>query len=273
MVQTATGVLPVPAVILCTGGLALPKSGSNGAGYAFATRLGHTLIKTTPALAPLLANSPAHCELSGNTLPVRLSLRDGKTKLAQYDGSFLFTHVGYSGPAALNISRHVARERWQHPSAEVFLRLLPDVADGDEGRFWQEFVRQNAKKGAANALTEHLPRRVAEMVARQAKVPADLALGKLSPAQQTSMRATLLDAPLPVHAVADYVKAEATAGGISLDEIEPTTMMSRLQPGLFFAGEICDVDGWLGGYNFQWAWSSGTVAGRAAARYGRRGVM
>jgi predicted flavoprotein YhiN len=81
------------------------------------------------------------------------------------------------------------------------------------------------------------------------------------------VQAALLDMLLPVHAVADYVKAEATAGGISLDEIESATMMSKVHNGLFFAGEICDVDGWLGGYNFQWAWSSGTVAGRSAARY------
>ncbi|HVF10644.1 MAG TPA: aminoacetone oxidase family FAD-binding enzyme [Abditibacteriaceae bacterium] len=269
MVRTASGVLHARAIVLCSGGLALPKSGSNGAGYNFATGLGHTLVATTPALSPLLAHPAAHAELSGITLAVRLSLCDGKMRLAQYDGSFLFTHTGYSGPAALNISRHVARERWRYPQAAVFLRLLPDVIEGDEGRFWQEFVRQNAKKSTANALAERLPRRVAEMVACGANLPPNLALGRLSPVQQSGVRAALLALPLPVRAVADYVKAEATAGGISLEEIEPATMMSRLQPGLFFAGEICDVDGWLGGYNFQWAWSSGTAAGRAAARHVR----
>lgn len=269
-VRTPGGILHSTAVVLCTGGLALPKSGSNGVGYGFATRLGHTLVPTTPALSPLLAAPPAHAGLSGVTLPVRLRLRDRGAVLGQYEGSFLFTHVGYSGPAALNLSRHVARDRWQHPEAEVVLRLLPDVADGQEGKFWQEFVRRGAKKSLINALAELLPRRVAETVAAHAATPPDLALGRLSPAQQAGVRRELLDAPLPVHEVAGYTKAEATAGGIALDEIEPATMMSRLAPGLFLAGEIVDVDGWLGGYNFQWAWSSGTVAGRAAARYALR---
>ncbi|MBV9868043.1 MAG: aminoacetone oxidase family FAD-binding enzyme [Abitibacteriaceae bacterium] len=269
-VQTPSNVWRAKAVVLCTGGLALPKSGSNGAGYGFATRLGHTLVPTTPALTPLLATPTLHAGLSGITLPVRLQLKNGANKLAEYSNSFLFTHVGYSGPAALNLSRHVARERWMHPQAQVGLRLLPQVADGEEGRFWQELVRRESKKSVVNVIAELLPRRVAETVLTEAKVPPAVALGKLSPQQQTGVRQALLDSPLPVSEVAGYTKAEATAGGISLDEIEPATMMSRLVPGLFFAGEIMDVDGWLGGYNFQWAWSSGTVAGRAAARFAAR---
>ena len=269
-VQTPSEVWRAPAVVLCTGGLALPKSGSNGAAYQFATRLGHTLVPTTPALTPLLAAPTSHAGLSGITLPIRLQLRDGQQPLATYENSFLFTHFGYSGPAALNLSRHVARERWTQPNAQVFMRLLPQVGDGEEGKFWQELVRREAKKGAVNALAELLPRRVAEMVVAQAGANPTLALGKLGPAQQMAVRRELLDAPLPVSDVAGYTKAEATAGGIDLNEIEPATMMSRLAPGLFFAGEIVDVDGWLGGYNFQWAWSSGTVAGRAAARYAQK---
>jgi predicted Rossmann fold flavoprotein len=276
LVNTAHGAMRARAVVLCSGGLALPKSGSNGAGYSFATRLGHTLVPTTPALTPLLANCPAHAALSGVTLPVRLSLCNGKADnqsgdknrgqiLARYDGSFLFTHIGYSGPVALNISRHVARERASKPDATVFLRLLPDIEDGGEKRFWHEFVRDNARKSLSNALSEMLPRRVAEMVEAQCNA-TQTTVGRLNSAQQSEARRLLFDCALPIHAVADYVKAEATAGGIALAEIEPATMMSRLRPGLFFAGEICDVDGWLGGYNFQWAWSSGVVAGRAAAR-------
>lgn len=277
-VRTAMDCYDAGAVVICTGGLALPKSGSNGAGYGFATRMGHSLVPTTPALTPLLAQPPRHATLSGITLPVRLCLREepvggprraGKP-LAQYDGSFLYTHVGYSGPAPLNLSRHVARERWTHPDARVFVRLLPQVPDGGEGLFWNEFVRRHPKKSVVNALAEVLPQRVAEVAAAQAQVPSGVALGRLTGPQQAAVRRELLDAPLPVHEVAGYTKAEATAGGVTLDEIEPATMMSRLAPGLFFAGEVLDVDGWLGGYNFQWAWSSGTVAGRAAARYAQR---
>ncbi len=272
-VHTPQGRMTSAAVILCTGGLSLPKSGSNGAGYAFATQFDHTLVRTTPALSPLLSHpnqTQSHANLSGITLPVRLSLREETATLAQYDGSFLFTHTGYSGPAALNISRHVARDRWTHKNARVIVRLLPHVANGEEGRFWSDLLKRHAKKTVTNALAEQLPARVAESIAARAGIPPQAALGRLSPAQANAVRRELMDAPLPVHAVADYPKAEATAGGISLDEIEPATMMSRLVPGLFLAGEIADVDGWLGGYNFQWAWSSGTVAGRAAARWVER---
>jgi len=266
-VSTPGGIVRAATVVLCTGGLALPKSGSNGAGYGFATSLGHSMVPTTPALSPLLANPPQHAGISGVTLPVRLSLRNNKAMLAEYDGSFLFTHVGYSGPAALNLSRHVARDRWQHPQAQVVMRLLPQVEAGAEGRFWSELERRGARKSVANALAELLPRRVAEMVAARAGAKPDATLGRLTPQQKSDLRRELLEAPLPVSEVAGYTKAEATAGGVDLSEIEPATMMSRIAPGFFLAGEVVDVDGWLGGYNVQWARSSGTVAGRAAARY------
>lgn len=268
-VRTVEAKYSAPAVILSTGGLALPKSGSTGAGYAFAGRLGHTLVRTTPALSPLLANPPVHAGLSGITLPVRLQWRDGETELAAYTGSFLFTHTGYSGPAALNISRHVARDRGEHPKASVHMRLLPDVEEGAEGRFWDGLVRSSARKSVVYALADRLPRRVSEMVCDVARVPPGLPVGHVDGEARQRLLRALLDQRLPVAEVAGYTKAEATAGGIALDEVEPATMMSRRAPGLFLAGEVLDVDGWLGGYNFQWAWSSGMVAGRAAARWAK----
>lgn len=266
VVTTAGETIHSRAVVLCTGGLALPKTGSDGRGYRFATQRGHTLVRTTPALTPLLSGPKPHAGLSGITLPVRLKLSAGRT-LAAYDGSFLFTHVGYSGPAALNLSRHVARERWQNPEANVTLRLLPQVGEGEEGIWWQNFQRDNSRRTFYNALCDLLPARVAENVCRTAALGPQHLVGKLNKGELLAARTALLDMPLPVDAVADYVKAETTAGGIALEEMEAASMMSRLAPGLFFAGEMCDVDGWLGGYNFQWAWSSGTVAGRGAARY------
>lgn len=263
--RTSSGTMTARAVVLCTGGLALPKSGSDGAGLKWAGQFGHRVVETTPALTPLLRHRSPHAHLSGIALPVRL--RFTGQKQVDYTGSFLFTHTGYSGPVALNISRHVARDK--SPGAKVLLRLLPDVKDGEEGIFWQEFVKQHSKKTVANALVEYFPRRICETIAEQALGNASNAvtLGQLSSEQQKKLRTVLFAQELPIDEVAPYVKAETTAGGVALDEIEPATMMSKLVPGLFFAGEICDVDGWLGGYNFQWAWSSGTVAGRAAARW------
>lgn len=266
-VRTEARGMRAGAVVVCTGGLALPKSGSDGAGYVFASRLGHSVVRTCPALSPLLAEPTVHATLSGVTLPVRLTLRDGSDTLADFTGSFLFTHTGYSGPVALNISRHVERVRWERPKAAVFARFLPEVEDGGEGRFWDALVRRSARRPLATALSEHLPRRVAEMVAAMARVPPSAPIGRLDAAARKRALTALLDQRLPVGGVAGYRKAEATAGGIALEEVEPATMMSRLVPGLFFAGETLDVDGHLGGYNFQWAWSSGTVAGRAAGRW------
>ncbi len=265
-VQTPRGQITTRALVLCTGGLALPKSGSNGDGLRFARQLGHTIQITTPALSPLLAQPAIHANLSGITLPARLTLRDGEQTLAKYRGSFLFTHTGYSGPPALNISRHFIRERTEHPRAQITLRLLPEIDDEQVNRFWHDFAGKNAKKTLFNALAELLPRRVAEAIIEYSQA-RDAFVGRLSVEQSQRAKTALFDWPLPVVDVGDYVKAEATAGGVSLEEIESSSMMSKLHAGLFFAGEICDVDGWLGGYNFQWAWSSGAVAGRGAAKY------
>jgi len=264
-IHTGQGTFSSHALIVCTGGLALPKSGSDGAGYDFARHFGHSIVKTTPALSPLICHTPRHADLAGITLKVRLTLRDEKQTVVYYDGSFLFTHVGYSGPVALNTSRHFARAK----KAQIYLNLLPDIEE-NAARWWHELVDGNAKKSLVKALSAFLPERVANMVAREAKIDAQNMLGKVVGDEARRVQTALFDLPLPVSEVAPYYKAEATAGGVSLNEIEPSTMMSKLQPGLFFAGEVCDVDGWLGGYNFQWAWSSGAVAGRNAARFALR---
>lgn len=262
---TQTGTVETRAVIICTGGLALPKSGSDGAGFHWAKQFGHRIVYTTPALTPLLRNQTPYTHLSGIALPVRLCFYDDKS--IDYTGSLLFTHTGYSGPVALNISRHIARKNAINP--QLFLRLLPQVEEGSEGKFWQEFVKENSRKTLPNALQKYFPRRLCETIAEIAlgRKSSEITVGKLSSQQQKSVRAALLDQELSIDKVAPYVKAETTAGGVALDELQPATMMSKLEEGLFFAGEICDIDGWLGGYNFQWAWSSGTVAGRAAARW------
>ena len=267
-------IIDASCVILATGGLALPKSGSDGRGYKMARALGHTVIETTPALTPLLGSDEAHHALSGRSLPARLTLyREDKPaqneKLASYEGSLLFTHRGYSGPVALNISRHVARERWQYPNASVFASFFPEVKEEDEGKFWTEWAQKAAKKNVANALSAHMPDDIAEALAARAGVE-NSPLGRLSREGVAALREQMFACPLSIDAVAPYEKAETTAGGIALDEIAPNTMMSKLAPGLFFCGEICDVDGWLGGYNFQWAWSSGVVAGRAAAKWEKK---
>src|SRR5690606_607552 len=124
----------------------------------FARQFGHTLIFTTPALSPLLSRTLPYQHLSGIAIPVRLQCGD-KSTFKRYEGSFLFTHVGYSGPVALNVSRHLARHAVYK---KVLLRLLPQVNDGEENRFWHEFVKANAKQNVVNALSQYFPRRLAE---------------------------------------------------------------------------------------------------------------
>lgn len=266
-IGTPSEVIHARTVILCTGGLALPKTGSDGRGYRLARQFGHFIIHTTPALTPLVSHSAPHAKFSGLTLPITLQFRaKNGTRLAAYEGSFLFTHFGYSGPAALNLSRHVARERAQHPDSSVTLRLLPEVKEGEEARWWHDFAGKNPKKSFMGAMTDVLPGKLAATMPALARIAPQTTLGRFDKSQIAAVKSALFEMPLPVDEVADYVKAETTAGGVALAEIEPSTMMSRLAPGLFFAGEVCDVDGWLGGYNFQWAWSSGVVAGRAAAK-------
>jgi len=257
------------AVVVCTGGLALPKSGSTGAGYVMASHLGHAIVHTTPALSPLLADCPAHAELSGVTLPARLTWKTDDEVLAQYEGSFLFTHTGYSGPPALNVSRHIARDRQAHPDAELTARFIPAVPDGGEDEFWDYVLSEYGGFRSVAMVSHFVPRRVAEMICAVADVPANVALARMSARDWRHLAKAMLDQPLPVTEVDGYRKAETTAGGVDANEVDPKTMMSRIVPGLFLAGEVLDVDGQLGGYNFQWAWSSGAVAGRAAALFAR----
>ncbi|RYX81346.1 aminoacetone oxidase family FAD-binding enzyme [bacterium] len=272
--ETSRGPVFARTVILATGGLALPKSGSNGRGHNFARALGHTIISTTPALTPLLTNDVHYPLVSGITMPVRLRLHAGNDarsskKIVTYEGSFLFTHRGFSGPVALNISRHFAHHRPTSANATIFLSLLPDVADGEEARWWHEFVGKSAKKTVFNALGTLFSTKLTNVIMARAGLIGSLPLGRLSKTQNEALKRELFYAPMDVFDVAPYDKAETTAGGIALAEIEPATMQSRLHKGLFFAGEVCDVDGELGGFNFQWAWSSGVVAGRAATHLSR----
>ena len=195
-------IMEASCVVLATGGLALPKSGSDGRGYRMARELGHTIVETTPALTPLLGNDETHHALSGRSLPARLTLyREDKPashqRLASYQGSLLFTHRGYSGPVALNISRHVARERWQYPDAAVFASFFPEVKEEDEGKFWGEWSQKNPKKNVANALSAHMPDDIAETLATNAGVE-NSPLGRLSREGVAALRAQMFACPLAV---------------------------------------------------------------------------
>ncbi len=262
-VRTSDGDCRAAAVILATGGLSYPTTGSDGTGHRLAQALGHTLVPTSPALTPLTTDDPLWPTLSGVSLPVRVTLLARGKTVASYTDAFLFTHRGFSGPAALNISRHWVREGWQG-SVTCLTSFLPEE---DEERFraaWPpgEHPTQSIKRW----LAARLPERLTEALLQKLRIPPAKIVNQLTREERRRLIDGLFRYPLEISGVIGYQKAEVTAGGVDLREIQPATMASRLVPGLYVVGEMLDVDGRIGGFNFQWAWSTGLLAGRAAAQ-------
>lgn len=266
---TSRGPLRARMVVLATGGKSLPKTGSDGAGYGFAQALGHTVTPTTPALVPLvLADGHWLTALSGVTLDVTLTLAAASGKvLHRQAGSMLLTHFGISGPAPMDISRHWVRAHLDNPD----VRLLADFTGGKrfdevEHALSEHGVR-SPKAGVVNAVARWTPSRLARALCeREVGVPPDTPLAQLARDDRRALAHALTALRLPVVRDRGYLFAEVTAGGVPLSEVDPATMASRRCPGLFLCGEILDADGRIGGYNFQWAWCTGRLAGLAAAR-------
>jgi predicted Rossmann fold flavoprotein len=270
-IESSQGPLTSRAIVLATGGLALPKTGSDGAGYGFAQQLGHTLVPTTPALVPLVAAAEAprqfHARVSGVSQPVRLTVRAGDTPIARIDGPLLWTHFGISGPAALDASRHWLRAELDGRSAS----LVADLAPGErfetlEAR-WLDLARQQPRMSIARALGTMMPASVADALSSAQAIDTDTTLATLTRDTRRALLHAIAAWPIAVTGSRGYSYAEVTAGGIALDEIDPRTMASRCCPGLYLVGEILDVDGRLGGFNFQWAWSTAKVAGDALSLF------
>jgi predicted Rossmann fold flavoprotein len=264
LVRGAWGELPARRVILATGGKSLPKSGSDGAGYGFAQALGHSLTpRITPSLVPLmLPKGHVLTELSGLSADVRLTLSDGRGKsVVSFENALLCTHFGLSGPAALDISRYVLAAMADDPQATLSACWLPDLTPETV----DAALLGAGKTGLVRWVGGRLPERLTRTLAGEAGIDPSAPLNALTRPQRQALGRTLTAYPLPVTGDRGYTYAEVTAGGVPLSEIDLKTMESRLCSGLHVCGEICDVDGQIGGYNFQWAWASGYVAGLSAA--------
>jgi predicted Rossmann fold flavoprotein len=261
VIATEAGPIEARRVILCTGGKSLPKSGSDGGGFVLAQSLGHSLAEPlVPALVPLVL-APDHWipGLSGLTLPTTVTLATATGKrLVSFTGSTLCTHVGLSGPAILDISRHWLVARHADPGVTLALNWLPGMTTDDCDRLLVEGQR----RGAVAVLRDHVTDRLARTLCEVAGAPPS---GDVPRDARRKLAALATATPLPVVGDRGFAVAEATAGGVPLSEVRLETMESRILPGLFFAGEVLDVDGRIGGFNFQWAWASGFVAGTAAA--------
>lgn len=273
-------------VIVATGGRSVPQTGSTGAGYRIARDAGHELVPTVPALAALLG--AAREELAGVTLPAILTVAEPSGReIARAAGSLLFTHRGVSGPAALDVSGaferaladgkepRVLADIWSLADrAGAFKRYLdgtkaPGACLPDPPRaMLPEELEKTILDAASRAPKRQLGWRLAKRLPRsviEALVPAaHTQLAQLTKEQRREAAVALTALDLGIVATEGYAKAEVTAGGVPLSELRRRTLESRVAPGLHFCGEVCDVTGRLGGFNFQWAWSSGFLAGRAA---------
>ncbi|MBL0172151.1 MAG: aminoacetone oxidase family FAD-binding enzyme [Gemmatimonadaceae bacterium] len=247
------------AVIVATGGLSVPTTGSDGAGLDMLAALGHDMHPTYAALTPLTTQHAAFNELSGVSLTVSLTARSD-ARQAHATGGFLFTHHGYSGPAVLDVSHVVVRARAEGSTATVQVQWtsLDEAA-------WEVALKPHGARTVTGALRAVLPDRLAAALLAQAGVDVTRPLSELRREERRALVNTLVRGDLPWHGDEGYKKAEVTGGGVALSEVNPRTMESRRHPGLFLCGEVLDAFGPIGGYNFLWAWATGRAAGIGAA--------
>ncbi len=258
--ETSQGKAYADAVVLATGGLSLPKTGSDGTGYLIAESLGHRLVPRSPALAPLVLEGAFHAGLKGVAHEVELTMRGGSRPLVRQRGALLWTHFGVSGPVALDASRYWHAAQREHGSVRVTASLRPGRQFGEVEAELLALARESPHRALKSALSTWWPAAVGEAVAGALGIDPDTRLGRLPREDRRALIRAILEWDLPVRDSRGYSFAEATAGGVRLDEVDPATMASRRTPGFFLVGEMLDVDGRLGGFNFQWAWSSGWVA-------------
>lgn len=266
MITHASGVVMAHRAILATGGKSLPKSGSDGSGWEIARTLGHSVASTHQALAPLvLDGSFFHAQLSGLALEVELSTFVQNKKVDIRCGNMLFTHFGISGPAVMDASRFWIMAAEAGRPAEIRCNFVGGEAFESVERWLIESCGKRPKALLATILAERLPARLGEALLAHVGIAPAAVGGQLTRDSRRDLVHAITALPLPVTASRGWNYAEVTAGGVPLAEINFRTMESRKVPRLYLIGEMLDCDGRIGGFNFQWAWCTGHIAGRAAA--------
>lgn len=247
-------------VVLATGGLSVPATGSDGAGMDWLRHLGHEVHPVYAALTPVTAPPSPWRALAGISLPVVLSAESPERR-SRARGGFLFTHRGYSGPAVLDVSHVVVRARLEGQPA-----VLRVGWGGLEESDWREALKPFATRTVLTAVRTHIPERLAGVLLEQAGVSPDTPLAQLRREERSRVLSALTGTELPWDGDEGYRKAEVTGGGVALSEVNPVTMESRRCAGLHLCGEVLDVFGPIGGYNFAWAWATGRAAGLGAGQ-------
>ncbi len=264
-IPTERGEIAAEKVILTTGGQSYPGCGTTGDGYAWAKQLGHTIVQPRPALVPLRSPASWVHELSGVTIPdVRVQIvgRDFTKPLAECRGSFLFTHFGLSGPVAMDVSRAITANP-DAPGWQAVCDFLPTTSREQLLEHLAKEAAENGKRAVSAIANEWLPRRLAEALLTEAKIALDHRVAELGKQQRNHLIDAIKRQAIPLSGSLGFKKAEVTAGGVDLAEVDSRNMQSKLVPGLFLAGEILDLDGPIGGYNFQAAFSTGWLAGES----------
>ena len=266
-VQTEHGELRCDTVILATGGMSYPLTGSTGDGYEMARKWGHTIVQPKGSLVPLCSDDPACPAMQGLSLKnTGLKVKNGKGKVVYQDqGELLFTHFGLSGPLVLSASAHL--RRFDKEQYTICLDLKPALDEEKlDARLLREFEEQS-NRDFVNALGALLPRAMVPVMVERTGIPGDTKVHSITRQQRRRLLELLKCFTIEVTGTRPVEEAIITSGGIKVSEIDPKTMQSKLVEGLFFAGEIMDVDAYTGGFNLQIAWATGHAAGQAAAQY------
>ena len=265
-VKTISGVYPADAVILAAGGASYPGTGSDGGGAKLAAKLGHKIVPLRPSLVPLESDYPYVDDLQGLSLRnVQGTLTADGEKIGSEFGEMLFTHFGVSGPIILSLSNLAAKALDEGKEVELHIDLKPALSEEKlDARIQRDFT-QYSKKQLANGMKDLLPQRLIPVVCDMAYLDEEKFINQISREERHRLLAALKNFCVPITSTRPLAEAIVTAGGVSVKEINPKTMESKLIRGLHFAGEVMDVDGYTGGYNLQAAFSSGHAAGEAAA--------
>ena len=258
--------LAAGAVILATGGLSYPATGSTGDGYRLAQQAGHTIVEPRPSLVPLEEAGDTCARMQGLSLKnVTLTLKNQKKKAVfQEQGEMLFTHFGLSGPLVLSASAHA---NWAKDTYTAVIDLKPGLDEEKlEARILRD-VAQAPNKAFHNFLEGLLPRLLIPVAGERAQIPADLPVNAMTRAQRRRLMEVMKHFAIPIAGPRPIKEAIITAGGVKTGEVDPGSMMSKKTAGLFLAGELLDVDAYTGGFNLQIAWCTGRAAGEGAAQY------
>lgn len=274
-IDTSSGRFAARSVILATGGKSYPDLGATGSGYTLAASAGHTITTPLPVLVPLVTRETWPGELSGVSLrQVHVRIDLPRRQKARCTGDMLFTRTGISGPAILDLSRDVVPLLQEHGDVPIRINLQPEISAEQWNARFDEWQSAHGRKKVLKLLGQHLPASLARVILRLAGMAEDVPAAAFSRPQREAVLELITRLPLAVKSSGGFDNAMVTRGGVSLREVDPKTLQSRKVCGLYFAGEILDLDGPCGGYNLQWAFSSGWLAGSSAAcEFANKGGM